>query len=427
MADPRVDPRANPLANPLADLSATLDVLLRFGGLMLRAGDTAFRVREAMARLAGNMGIENLSLQVTLDAMSATIRRQGETATLTCDVGAPGINAARIGALERLAEGSTPGLTPDALRQALDRIERGSPLHALPTVAIAIGLASGAFSYLNGGDLLATGAAVVAGAVGQAGRGLMFRHQLNQYAVTAVCAVIASGLYCLIVFGLAGRGFSAPLAVGFISSALFLVPGFPLVASLLDLVQHQTLAGVARLFYAIMILLAAAFGLSAVAAVAGLTDVSAPAAAVGTDAMTVVWRAVASFAGGCGFALLYNSPLRTVLTVGLLSLIGNELRLALHDLGLILPAATFVGALVVGLLASLGKHWLHEPRICFTVPGIIIMTPGILAFRTIVLLNDGNVLAAIEAGAGCCFIVGGMALGLATARFMSERRWIVER
>ena len=222
MADPRVDPRANPLANPLADLSATLDVLLRFGGLMLRAGDTAFRVREAMARLAGNMGIENLSLQVTLDAMSATIRRQGETATLTCDVGAPGINAARIGALERLAEASTPGLTPDALGQALDRIERGSPLHALPTVAIAIGLASGAFSYLNGGDLLATGAAVVAGAVGQAGRGLMFRHQLNQYAVTAVCAVIASGLYCLIVFGLAGQRLLRPARRG-----LHLLGAFP--------------------------------------------------------------------------------------------------------------------------------------------------------------------------------------------------------
>lgn len=414
------------MTGPRAPLPETLDVLLRFGALMLRAGDTAFRVREAMARLAGSMGIENLSLQVTLDAMSATVRRDGETATLTCDVGAPGINAARIGALERLAEASQPGLTVQALTQELDTIEKAPGLHALPTVAIAIGLASAAFSYLNGGDLLATGAAAIAGATGQAVRALSFRRKLNQYAVTAVCAVVASGLYCLIVLGLAGRDFSAELAVGFISSALFLVPGFPLVAALLDLVQHQTVAGMARLFYATMILLSAAFGLSAVAAIAGLTDVLPPDVNLGYEPVTLSLRALASFAGGCGFALLYNSPLRTVLTVGLLSLAGNELRLALHDAGLILPAATFVGALAVGLLASLGKHWFSEPRICFTVPGIIIMTPGILAFRTIVLLNEGNVLAAVEALAGCCFIVGGMALGLATARFMSERRWIVE-
>lgn len=410
-----------------AELTEALDLLLRFGALMLRAGDTAFRVRAAMGKLAGHMGIESLSLQVTIDAMAATVRRDGQAATLTCDVGAPGINAARIGALERLAAASAPGLTAQALARDLDAIEKVGPLHALPTVAIAIGLASGAFSYLNGGDLLATGAAMIAGATGQAARALLFRRSLNQYVVTAFCAVVASGLYCAMVFGLADRGFSAPLAVGFISSALFLVPGFPLVAALLDLVQHQTMAGIARLFYAIMILLAAAFGLSAVVAFVGLTDVSAPTQSLGMAPMTILWRAVASFAGGCGFALLYNSPVRTVLTVGLLSLAGNELRLALHDLGLALPAATFMGALTVGLLASLARSWLHEPRICFTVPGIIIMTPGIFAFRTIVLLNEGNVLAAVEALAGCCFIVGAMALGLATARFMSERRWIIER
>ncbi len=415
------------MTDPRAQLTANLDVLLRFGALMLRAGDTAFRVRAAMGRLAGHMGIENLSLQVTLDAMAATVRQDGQATTLTCDVGAPGINAARIGALERLSAASTPGLTPEALTRDLDALEKAGPLHALPTVAIAIGLASGAFSYLNGGDMLATGAAMIAGATGQATRALLFRRSLNQYAVTAFCAVVASGLYCAIVFGFAGRNFSAPLAVGFISSALFLVPGFPLVAALLDLVQHQTVAGIARLFYATMILLAAAFGLSAVVAFVGLTDVSAPAQSLAMTPMTMLWRAAASFAGGCGFALLYNSPVRTVLVVGLLSLAGNELRLALHDLGLSLPAATFMGALAVGLLASLARSWLHEPRISLTVPGIIIMTPGIFAFRTIVLLNEGNVLAAVEALAGCCFIVGAMALGLATARFMSERRWIIER
>ena len=44
-----------------------------------------------------------------------------------------------------------------------------------------------------------------------------------------------------------GSTFSAAHAPGFIFSVLFLVPGFPLVASLLDLVQHQTVAAIARL------------------------------------------------------------------------------------------------------------------------------------------------------------------------------------
>ena len=409
-----------------APLAEALEVLLRFGTLMLRAGDTAFRVRDSMGMLATSMGIESLSLHITINGMTATVRRNGEQMTLASEVSPPGINAWRIGALERLARTRRPDLAPKDLAADLDAIEAVPPIHSIITVAGAIGLASGAFPYLNDGDMLGTGAAIAAGGLGQAARMLMFRRHLNQYAVTTLCAILASGVYCLIVAGISSQGFQPSDAVGFISSVLFLVPGFPLVASLLDLLQHQTVAGVARLFYGMLILLAAAFGLSLVAAVAGLTNVptSTPH---GVELVPVLWRAVASFAGGCGFAILYNSSARTVLAVGLLSLLGNDLRLVLHDLGMALPPATFFGAFAVGLLASLARATLRDPRIALTVPGIIIMTPGIYAFQTIVLLNQGDILAAIQAGAVCCFIVGGMAMGLAAARFISERRWIIER
>ena len=56
-------------------LSEALEVLLRFGSLMLRAGDTAFRVRETMGLLASSMGIKSLSLHITIDGMTATVRQ----------------------------------------------------------------------------------------------------------------------------------------------------------------------------------------------------------------------------------------------------------------------------------------------------------------------------------------------------------------
>ncbi len=381
-----------------APLAEALEVLLRFGTLMLRAGDTAFRVRDSMGMLATSMGIESLSLHITINGMTATVRRNDEQVTLASEVSPLGINAWRIGALERLARTRRPDLTPKDLATDLDAIEAVPPINSIITVAAAIGLASGAFSYLNGGDMLGTSAAIAAGGLGQAARMLMFRRHLNQYAVTTLCAILASGSYCLIVVGISSQGFQPSDAVGFISSVLFLVPGFPLVASLLDLLQHQT-----------------------------VTSVPAASPPHGIELVPVLWRAVASFAGGCGFAILYNSSARTVLAVGILSLLGNDLRLVLHDLGMALPPATFFGAFAVGLLASLARATLRDPRIALTVPGIIIMTPGIYAFQTIVLLNQGDILAAIQAGAVCSFIVVGMAMGLAAARFISERRWIIER
>jgi uncharacterized membrane protein YjjP (DUF1212 family) len=408
---------------PLID---ALQVLLRFGALMLRSGDTAFRVRDSMGLLATSMGLDSLSLLVTINGMTATVRRGHDHATLANEIAPLGINSWRIAQLERLALASQPGLTPQELSARLDAIETEPPLRPMFVVAIAIGLASGSFSYLNGGDMLGTAASVAAGGLGQFLRALMFARRRNQYAVTAVCAVFTAGLYCAIVASLAVSGFGPGHAAGFIFSVLFLVPGFPLVASLLDLMQHQTVAGIARLFYGVMILLAAAIGLSAVAAVAGLTVAPAPATPYGVDAITVSLRALASFAGGCGFAALYNSSARTVIAVGILSLLGNELRLALHDFGMPLPPATFCGALLVGLLASMARVRSHAPRIAMTVPSIIIMTPGLYAFQTIVMLNQGEVLTAIQAGATCFFIVGAMAMGLAAARFVTERRWMTE-
>ena len=74
--------------------------------------------------------------------------------------------------------------------------------------------------------------------------------------VKALCAVLASGLYCGIVLGFGVRSFAFVHAIGFISSVLFLVPGFPLVAGLLDLTQHQATAGITRLFYGVLLFFA---------------------------------------------------------------------------------------------------------------------------------------------------------------------------
>jgi len=60
------------------------------------------------------------------------------------------------------------------------------------------------------------------------------------------------------------------------------------------------------------------------------------------------------------------------------------------------------------------------PRMAMTVPPIVIMIPGLYAFEMIVLFNRGQMLDALQASASCGFIVGALAMGLATARFFSR-------
>jgi uncharacterized membrane protein YjjB (DUF3815 family) len=207
---------------------------------------------------------------------------------------------------------------------------------------------------------------------------------------------------------------------GFIASVFFLVPGFPLVGALLDLLQFETVVAMSRLAYGVTVASAAAFGLSIVARIVGF-EVTPLQPLELSEALKLLLRGIASFVGGCGFAMVFNSSKRTVLAVGLLALGANELRLALHDAGLMLAPATFLAALAVGLTASEIDWRLKAPRIAITVPAIIIMIPGSYAFQTVVQFNRGNMLEGLQAATLCGFVIGAMVMGLAAARFLSRR------
>jgi uncharacterized membrane protein YjjP (DUF1212 family) len=405
-----------------AALSDALEVLLSFGCAMLKSGDTAFRVREWMEELARKMGFDALSVSFTLSSVTISVRRRSERATMMREIEPPGINARQIGELERLVRAVRPGQMQHEIALRVREIEAKPPRYSLAQTATGIGAACGAFAFLNGGAGPEIVAAGIGGGDGQWLRSLLSRRGFNHFGITALCAVVASSVYALIALLSAYIGLGiARYSTGFVSSVLFLIPGFPLVAALLDLLQYQTVVAVARLAYSAMILLAATFGLSFVAAVIGFDVPPTPTFDL-SEPLNLLLRAIASFAGGCGFAILYNSSARSVLVVGLLAFGSNELRLALHDAGMMLAPATFLGALAVGLLASLVHQRLSEPRIALTVPSIIIMVPGLYAFEMIVLFNQGHMLDALQAAASCGFVVGAMAMGLAAARMLGERR-----
>jgi len=72
----RTAPAATPHTGQDADhaaLTQTLETLMHFGALMLRAGNAAFRVRQWMSELARAMGIDALAVQIAIGGgMTAT-------------------------------------------------------------------------------------------------------------------------------------------------------------------------------------------------------------------------------------------------------------------------------------------------------------------------------------------------------------------
>jgi uncharacterized membrane protein YjjP (DUF1212 family) len=409
----------NPPASPAPN--DALEVLLRFGAALLRAGNTAIRTRESMEAMAPKLGFDAVAVSLSLDSATVSVRRSGEWTTAMREIGSPGINAWRIAELEQLARTVNPGVAPQQIAAKLADIELAPPRYSDTQIVAAIAVASGGFAFLNGSPVLEMIAAAIGGGIGQWLRSWLTRRQLNQYGVAALSGAAAAGSYVLAVTLASHLGFGfARHPAGFIASVLFLVPGFPLIAGLFDLLQHQIVAAVSRLAYGVMMLLAVALGLSVIVALAAV-DLSPQPSPDLSYPLKLLLRALASFAAGSTFAMLFNNSARTVLVVGLLALAANGLRLALHDAGMMPAPAAFLSALAIGLTALLVEHRFNIPRIATTVPAIIIMVPGLYAIETIVWFNRGQMLDALQAAASCGFVIGALAMGLAAARFLSRR------
>jgi uncharacterized membrane protein YjjP (DUF1212 family) len=404
-----------------AALSEAVDVLLFFGASMLRAGNTATRTREWIEVIARKMGFDAVSVGLSLDSITASARRDGEWTTTMREIGPPGINAGRIAELEQLAKTAAPRLAPREIAARLSEIESTAPRYSSVLIAAAVGAASGGFAFLNGAAVPELIAATIGGGVGQCLRSWLSRRQVNHYSAAALSAVAASGMYVLAAMVLAraaGFGF-AHYPAGFIASVLFLIPGFPLIAALFDLLQYQTVAAVSRLAYGVMILLAVTLGLSIVIAVAGIDLTRQPPFDLAYP-LKLLLRGVASFVAGCAFAMLFNSSPRMILAAGLLAVGANGLRLVLNDMGMMLAPSAFFAALAIGLVAMVVDRRFNVPRMAMMVAPTVIMMPGLYAFEMIVLFNRGRVLDALSASAACGFVIVAMAMGLAAARFLSR-------
>jgi uncharacterized membrane protein YjjP (DUF1212 family) len=401
-----------------ASTDDAFDALMRFGVLMWRAGNTAIRTQEWMEVMARKMGFEAVAAGLSLESITVSTRRPNGLTTMSMRaIAPPAVDAWRIAALEELARVSAPNVPPRAIEAKLTALESARPLHSRALIVGAIALASGSFAFLNGAGVVEMIATAIGGGGGQLFRFWSSRLQLNQYGIAALSAIVASGTYVLAATLADALGFgSTHYPIGFVASVLFLVPGFPLIGALFDLLQLQTVAAVSRLANAVMILLAAALGLSIVIAVAGV-DLSRPPPITIDYPIKLLLRAVASFIAGCAFSLLFNTPTRTVFAVGFLALAANCMRLFLNDIGLTPAPAAFSAALVVGLVALLIDR--NVPRMAMTVAPVVIMIPGLYAFDMIALLNQGQVLEAMQAAAVCGFVIGALAMGLATARVFS--------
>ena len=411
------------------DLIRRSGVVLRVGRLSLSSGTGSYRVKASMARVAAALGIDRHEAHVTLTEITTTSHRGRSFRTEVLEVRNIGVNTDRLAELEWLAQRveAREGWTVEEVLDEVDAIERKQPLYPVVLNALWAAIACAAFAFLNSGGPVEILGAFVGAFLGQGLRRIALHRGFNQFGVAMVAAAVASGAFLGFVELVHLAGLTTGVhEAGYASAALFLVPGFPLVTGALDLAKLDFSAGLARLTHAVMILISAAFAVWAVSIIVGLSPDPPQPLALGAVAL-VLLRAVASFVGVLGFALMFNSPWRMALVAALVATVPNVLRIAgVEHLHWPPQAAAAAAACLVGLLAAWIAPRLNIPRITVYVPAVTIMVPGVPAYRAVFYLSNGDITNAMSYGVTAALIVAALAIGLGIARMLTDREWGLE-
>ncbi len=255
-----------------AALVDVMSVVLRVGVIMVRSGAAAFRSRLTMMRFARSLGVSEADFVVTPDLVQASLSSGGTTLGRAIHIGESGVNMGRLAAIDRLSRelAATPGSADvDAVGARLDAIE-GAPLVYPRWLTVAmLGAACGAFCGAMGGGALAIAGAYVGAVLGHLLRLWLIAKHAHVVSFVTVSTFTSSATAFVVVWGGLHLGGVVPSAFhvasseAVLASILYLVPGVPLVTSLLDIIHFDLVAGLARAAYASLIVVCMGVGMLA--------------------------------------------------------------------------------------------------------------------------------------------------------------------
>jgi uncharacterized membrane protein YjjP (DUF1212 family) len=185
--------------------------------------------------------------------------------------------------------------------------------------------------------------------------------------------------------------FVVPLAVKSVvlAALIVLVPGMSLTTAVREISSQHLVSGMARMGGAIATLLKLTFGTVAASQVCAALGIHPSARTLPALPSWTDWPSL--LIGALGFAILFRAARRDWAVVVGAVFVGY---LATRWGGLLsgaipgAPFGVFLGGLLLGALANLYARYMHRPGAVVREPGIILLVPGSVGFRSVSYLFE---------------------------------------
>ncbi len=214
---------------------------------------------ESLARRVGlALGAERVEVALMASAVTVAVRIRGRSKTTVRRNEDRGINMHVVMEVQRLVLETEAGrLDRVAYRERLFAIQ---PLH-YPRwlVAVIVGLSCASFARLNHADWAACGLVAVASSVAMAARQQLAHRHFSPLIVFAATAFVATSITVIgFIYDI-----SATPKAAMAASVLLLVPGYPLINSVSDMVKGYINTGISRGMFALLLSAATCAGIVA--------------------------------------------------------------------------------------------------------------------------------------------------------------------
>jgi uncharacterized membrane protein YjjP (DUF1212 family) len=194
--------------------------------------------------------------------------------------------------------------------------------------------------------------------------------------------------------------FVAPLTLqGVIVAALIvLMPGLTLTNAVAELASQQLVSGTARFAGALTVLLKLTFGAVAGAQVVHLSGWTAMPNAGAVLPSWMPWLTL--LAGSFAFAVLFKASRRDTLLVMASVWLGFAVQRRAHSVPALqwgaLPGGGFAAGIVVTAVSNAYGRWANRPGALVRVPGIILLVPGSLGFRSLNFAFERDLMLGLD-------------------------------
>ncbi len=384
--------------------SAAVGFVLKLGRGLHAYGYPAHRLEDALGVLSRRLGLHGQFFSMPTALFASFGEEDQRTFQIRVEPG--GVNLEKLTLLDDVIHRVVAGeLTVATGSARVDEIEAAPAPYEAALSTLAFALASGAASRFFGGGgrevAMATAIGLVIGLLALLAERVEGAGRVFEPTAALAAAFLAAG----------AAQWAGPLSAytATMAGLIVLVPGFSLTVAMTELATRNLVSGISRLAGASVTFLAIGLGVAlgtrlgekAFGAVAVVEPLGLPgwtlwvALVVAPLCFTVLMRAQARDAG-------------FIVLAGIVAFLGA--RFGAQALGPELGA--FVGALAVGVTSNAYARALDRPAAVTLVPGILLLVPGSLGFRSLSSLMDRETVLGVEAAFSMTLVAVSLATGL---------------